>query len=186
MQSQDRSGLPSSHKRWKTGVGQSQPVYTCLNALWAQVWASSQRWLTCLWSAGWYLWEAAFQVGRGKEKTFLCQLCPSTSAAGAACRWALAGEVSVQGGKQLAPAPDPILSLQTYLLLTVWSNKLHLPPAVSVALGVSWYSHLGTFLLTGKVQGHIMHHHPACPLLPPKKPTGLGRIRPLYVQGIIF
>lgn len=116
MQSQDHSGLPSSYKRWKTGVGQSQLVYTCLNALWAQVWASSQRRLTCLWSAGLYLWEAAFQVRRGKEKTFLCHLSPSTSAAGAAHHWALAGEVGVRGGKTAGTSSWPHLEPPNLLI----------------------------------------------------------------------
>lgn len=60
--------------------------------------------------------------------------------------------------------PAHSLSLQTYCLHTAWSNKLHLPPAGSVALSTQ----LGTFLLPSKVQGQIRHRHPACPS-PPKK-----------------
>lgn len=50
------------------------------------------------------------------------------------------------GGTQLAPAPDPILGLQTYCLLTAWSNKL----------------------LPGKMQGPC-NATLFAPLLPPKK-----------------
>lgn len=155
-------------------MGQSQLVHMCLNTLQAQVWASSQMQLTCLWSAGLYLWEAAYQAGRGREKTFLW--CPffSMSTAGAAHHRAQPEEDGMGGitaGASSCPHLEPPNILFAYCMVK------------QTTVTCCWVCGIGWFMihLAGNLSARCKAR--SCIMITllgssQKTPTGLGRIRP--------
>ena len=177
MWRQSHPGLLGSCKRWKTGLGESQLVYTYLKCP-PSISVRIISVVAHLSPVSWFVpLRSSLLVMERERKDFpvpclflhVCsRSCPSLSS-----RWGRWGRETA--GTSSCRCLEP----PNLLLLTAWSNKLHLSPAGSVTLGVSWPTQLGSFLLPGKVQ----RHHTACSPYP-QEPLRYAELDPQSVQGI--